>query len=255
MEVKSLIPNHRNEMDMEESDDNISDFKQYFYDNLENISKIDVENSRLFQKILYITFLDSLAASICPSCQKKQRFIQLIDTFSDWSDKDRICTTYLVRKLDLNSDIGNQEVREILKNKVKKWEGCGSHYIEITEDFTFDAIKKYFENKNTDFRLENFKHSHLLYSLRNILVHRHQSKKELGTRHPELPFYERYSIINFETKKLEFKEFELIYPNMFLKNLCKKVLDNFLIHCQEKKLNPFSQYYAGDYLLDVLNKD
>ncbi|MDD2383798.1 MAG: hypothetical protein PHN18_06365 [Sulfurospirillaceae bacterium] len=242
-------------MNIVENNYDTSEFKQYFYDNLDNISKIDVENSRLFQKILYITFLDSLAASFYPECKKnKQRFIQLIDKFSDWGDKDRICTTYLVKKLDLNSDIGNQEVREMLKDKVKKWERYGLHYIEIAEDLPFDSIIKHFDNKNTDFRLENFKHSHLLYSLRNVLVHRHQSKKELGVRHPELPFYERYSIIN-EIKKLEFKEFELIHPNIFLKNLCKKVLDNFLIDCQEKKLNPFSKYYAGDYLLDVLNKD
>lgn len=240
----------------EESYDDISDFKQYFYDNLENISKIDVENSRLFQKILYITFLDSLAAILYPDCkQNKQRFYQLIDNYSDWIDKDRICTVYLKRKLDLNSAIGNQEIREILQERVKKWEKCSSPYIDTTEDFTFDSIKQYFENKDTGFKLENFKHSRLLYSLRNALVHRHQSKKELGSRHPELPFYAKCSIINLETKKLEFEEFELIYPNIFLKNLCKKVLDNFLIHCQEKKLNPFSQYYAGDYLLDVLNKD
>lgn len=233
----------------------IAHFKQYFHDNLDNISKIDVENSRLFQKILYITFLDSLSASLYPDCKNKQRFIQLIDNFSDWSDKDKICTTYLARKLDLNSDIGNQEIREIVKDKVKKWEGCGLHYIEIAEDFPFDSIFKYFDTKNTNFKLENFKHSHLLYSLRNVLVHRHQSQRELGDRHPALPFYERYSIINYETEKLEFKEFELIHPNRFLKNLCKKILDNFLIQCQEKKLNPFSKYYAGNYLLDVLNKD
>ena len=51
-------------MDLEEYEDNISDFRQYFYDNLDNIAKIDVENSKLFQKILYITFLDSLSAAI-----------------------------------------------------------------------------------------------------------------------------------------------------------------------------------------------
>lgn len=253
MKVKSLA-SPVSKMDIEEFNCDISHFKQYFHDNLDNISKIDVENSRLFQKILYITFLDSLAASLYPDCKNKQRFIQLIDKFSDWGDKDRICTTYLVRKLDLNSTIGTHEVREMLKDKVKKWEKYGLHYIEITEDFPFDSIIKHFDNKNIDFHLENFKHSHLLYSLRNVLVHRHQSKKELGARHPESPFYERYSIIN-EIKKLEFKEFELIHPNRFLKNLCIKILDNFLIHCQEKKLNPFSKYYPGDYLLNVLNKD
>lgn len=249
MKVKSLALN----MHIEKYNCDISHFKQYFYDHLDSISKIDVENSRLFQKILYITFLDSLAASLSQNDQNirghnKQGFIQLIDNFSDWSDKDRMCTTYLVKRLDLDSTIGTQEVREMLKDKVKKWEGHGSHYIKIAEDFTFDSIFKHFNNKSTNFRLEDYKHSHLLYSLRNVLVHRQQSKNELGNRHPELPFYERSSIIN------EIEEFELIYPNIFLKNLCKKVLDNFLIHCQEQKLDPFLKYYAGEYLVKDLNE-
>ena len=55
-------------------------------------------------------------------------------------------------------------------------------------------------------------------------------------------------------KKIEFEKFELIYPNVFLKDLCKTVLDNFLVHCQKENLNPFPKYYAGDYFLEILNK-
>lgn len=243
----------------------IEDFQKYLQDKLDGISNIEGNNSYLYKKILYLSFFDSLAACVYPNIKSnKERFISLIDKFSDWENKDKICTTNLAQMLALFSHPNFEKIRKLVNDKLILWEKNISisrrenKPILISEDFTFDDLKKYWQNQNKDnlivpFKLEDFNHSNMLYGLRNILVHQFQAKNQLNYENSDFPLYVVVGKFNFENEKIEPLRIDLIHPNSFLKKLCQSTLDNCIKYFAENNLNPFPTYFAGDYLNNKLN--
>jgi len=239
-------------MIVEDYSEHIDDFSDYIREKLTSISNLTANNdSTLFRKVLYVSFLDSLAATIYPERGNKERFVALIDRFSHWKERDNVSLTYLGRMVTLTSDPELETVRIFTKERLQEWKRRTHRDILISEDPSYKEIEKMGWGKSTKIKLDDFKHSHLIYKLRNSLVHQFQAKNELGSNIPDKPFYQVVQSLELDgsTKPIRI---ELIYPVAFLETISNKILDNVIEYLKKGNINPFPHYYAGDYMLEKL---
>ena len=242
------------------NEEKIETFNQFLTERLANICSIESEDSHLFKKILFVTFLDSLAAAVFPTRGNKERFMALIDRFSDWDKRNDICLLHLAKFCSLNSDPTLEKIRiysheqvELLLS-IKDGSGC----IALDKLPNSQEVRSYWlqptKNSKIEYQIDDFKYSALLYKLRNSLVHQFQSKGiELGVYLPENPFYQ---VVNTFTDNdgLQPKSVELVYPTLFIENLCKIILNNTITYFRNGNINPFPHYYSGEYWLEGLNR-
>lgn len=183
----------------------IEQFMQYLQDKLSSIDAVDVNshnkvdrhNSLLFKKILYVSFLDSLSSCVYPGrSNNRERFVSMLERFSQWEDRDRISLPHLARFVHLSSDPLLENARQYVTPIIKKWIQRSIGDVLITEDPKFDdSLRNEISWKRDDksgikLSVDYFKHSNLLYQLRNALVHQFQSRgDEMGSFVPDGPFY------------------------------------------------------------------
>ncbi|MFT5298371.1 MAG: hypothetical protein ACI9YH_004419 [Colwellia sp.] len=247
-------------MIIQNNDEKIETFNRFLNEKLSNICSIKSDDSRLFKQILFVTFLDSLAASVFPNRSNKDRFIALIDRFSNWDKRNDICLLHLAKFCSVNSDPTLEKIRiyshEQVKLLLSKKDGKGC--ITLDQLPNSNEIKEHWSQPSKDSKVEyqinDFKYSALLYKLRNSLVHQFQSKgTELGVYLPEYPFYQ---VVNKFTDNYGFQptKVELVYPTVFIENLCNTILGNVMEYFKKGNINPFPHYYSGEYWLEGLNR-
>ncbi len=231
---------------------NINDFSEYLKDKLDSISKISEENHILFQKVLYVAFLDSLSAAVYPEItEHNKRFNALIDNFSCWKEKDHISLTYFGELVSMSSHKEMKNKYNFVEVKIQYWKAHMTQPVFISEDPSYEEMNKLWDDKFKYKKLDlnHFKHSNLLYQFRNTLVHQFQMKNEFDNEDLDQPFYR---VIREFGTNLPLR-IELIYPALFLKNISEIVLQNVIKYFENKNINPFPDYYAGDYWLEKLN--
>lgn len=239
-------------MIVEDYSENIDNFADYTREKLHSISNLTAnDDSILFRKVLYVSFLDSLAATIYPERENKERFMALIDRFSHWKERDNVSLTHLGRMVTITSDPELEKVRIFTKERLQKWKIRTGSNILISEDPSHKEIEKMGWGKTTKIKLDDFKHSHLIYQLRNSLVHQLQAKNELGSNIPDKPFYQVVQSLEADGV-LKPIRIELIYPVSFLETISDTILDNVIDYLKKGNINPFPHYYAGDYMLEKL---
>jgi hypothetical protein len=213
----------------------IKDFHDYMKGKLESIEKISSEKDEtLFKKIIYFSFLESLAKATYPEDSVKQRFIKFLNEFTNWKEGSYYCPMHLKKETSLSSDI-----LEDCENKINS--------IFNGHNRTYSTIESFAIN-SSEFSPEkdNHKFSYLLYKARNALVHQFQASIEwtesLERRGIESPFYQVTGTGGaiFEPTN---RHIEIIFPNIFLKNLAKEGLSNFINYCIKEQINPFPRYY------------
>jgi hypothetical protein len=247
-------------MIFEDFSERIGEFDHYLTSKLQEIDEISSGDSLLYRKILYVSFLDSLAACIYPNAGNKHRFTSLIDRFSHWEERDRICMLHVGRFCSLNPEPELEKLREKSFAVLKLWQQDlnGTSTVKACENPTYDEIKSLWLKSKSEsglpYELSDFKLVSLLYRLRNSLVHQFQSKgRELGPILPDQPFYTLYKTID-DNDGLIPSHFELVYPSDFLSKLCRSTLKNAVAYLKKGNINPFPSYFAGDYWLEDLNK-
>ena len=247
-------------MMFEDFSERIKDFDEYLAEKLKGVDEIKNGDCLLYRKILYVSFLDSLAACIYPNAGNKHRFTSLIERFSHWEDRNRVCMIHLGRFCSLNSEPELERIREKSFSVIKLWQkdADGTSIIRASKNPEFDEVSSLWtKSKNESglpYQLNDFKLTSLLYRLRNSLVHQFQSQgRELGPMLPDQPFYTLYKTID-GSNNLVPSHFELVYPSDFLSNLCRTILRNVVEYLENGNINPFPNYYAGDYWLGELNK-
>ena len=247
-------------MIIQDFEERIEGFEEYLSQKLEEISTLKSDGAVLFRKILYVSFLDSLSACIYPNSSNKSRFLSLVDRFSHWKDRDRVCMLHVARFCSLNSEPDLQKIREKANETLREWQldQDGTGVIEASCNPKFDEVRCLWEKSNKEsglpYQLADFKLINLLYQLRNSLVHQFQSQgAELGPLLPKEPSYQLFKTVSAE-EELVPSHFELVYPSSFLHDLCKTVFSNVIEYLKEGNINPFPNYYAGDFWLKELNK-
>jgi hypothetical protein len=238
---------------------NIYEFNKYLKDKLNNIDKLSSDDSKLFKKILYVSFIDSLSACIYPDRRNKERFISTIERFSDWEHKNNYCLLHIAKFTSASSDPCLEKIRLFSQQEIDNWltKTNGMGIITFNHVPLASEIKSNWCEPTKDsgltYKLCDFKHSHLLYKLRNSLVHQFQSKgTELGVYLPEVPFYQVVNGLDENGKQFP-KSIELVYPTTFIKKLCHEILKKVNEYLINGNINPFPHYYSGDYWLEGLN--
>lgn len=234
---------------------NIEDFDQYLRGKLTSIGLIEGADSHLLKKILYVTFIDSIAACVYPGKGNRDRFVETINRFSHWEDRNRISITHIARYAYSTSDPAFEKTRNYVKPILDAWKIRAGEYILISEDplITDSEIKPALWQRDKDSLINlsprDFSHGTLIYKMRNALVHQFQANaNNLLPSAPDIPFYQVVS--NLEREPLEIK---LVYPSIFLKSIAESVLNNVTDYLKSGNINPFPYYYSGSYLVDELN--
>ena len=223
-------------------------FKEYSGNQLKSIEDISSkENKILFQKILYLSFLESLAKASYPSEKgAKKRFINFLENFTEWKEYNHYSIVHIAKNGKFSKDTLN-----FCQNEVTKL------YDNVNLSMSIENLpslpQKYIQKEKQSL-LNSCTYSNILYSkTRNNLVHQFQDSTETGMKFESIeygnsPFFTKHITLGFDkennTPKKESEHIELIFSNSFLKKLAIEGLTNFIIYCEKNNLNPFSQYYA-----------
>jgi hypothetical protein len=163
-------------MIFEDFSERIKGFDEYLAEKLKGVDEIKNGDCLLYRKILYISFLDSLAGCIYPNAGNKHRFTSLIERFSHWEDRNRVCMLHLSRFCSLNSEPELEKIREKSFSVLKRWQkdAGGTSIIKASKNPEFDEVSNLWtKSKNESglpYQLNDFKLTSLLYRLRNSLV-------------------------------------------------------------------------------------
>lgn len=245
-------------MIIEDSSEKIDSFEEFLSKKLERIGAINGDDSFLFKKLLYMSFLDSLSACVYPHRANRDRFISTVERFSNWEHQDRVSLPHLGRLVMLSSDPELEKIRGYVVSRLKGWKNRVGERISVTDDPKFSEIEGAgWSGKKAlgqSISLSDFKHSHLLYQFRNGLVHQFQSRAdEWGSGIPEHPYYQ--VVIGMDDDwNASPVSVELIYPASCLEKIARETLKNVAIYLKEGNINPFPHYYAGDYWIEALNR-
>ncbi len=201
---------------------------------IEELSSED--NEVLFKKIIYFSFLESLAKAAYPKDSVKQRFIKFLSEFSKWQEGNCYCPIHIQKQNLVSSDI-----LDACSLSIQGIYNEGNRNYATIEKFALN-------NSNFSQNQDQCKFSYLLYHSRNALVHQFQSSNEwtesIERRGVNSPFYEvieRGEEIFLNPTNYHM---EIIFPNVFLKKLAKDGLSNFIKYCRKEGINPFLRYYS-----------
>lgn len=219
-------------MKISDNQERIDAFIQFMAKKLSEIDNITVGDTILYKKVLYVSFLDSLAACIYPNRKSNRgRFIALIERFSEWPEKDKVCLIHLCRFTSINTEPELETIRNFLFEELANWYTSldDNETVKCSRNPKFVDVQKFWKgSKETGlpYGLADFKLSNLLYQLRNSLVHQFQTQgREFANPHGSVPYYHRFHMVSYDGK-FEPSDFELVYPTSFLSSLCGTVLNN-----------------------------
>nr|WP_158651841.1 hypothetical protein [Marinobacterium profundum] len=176
---------------------NIESFERFLISKLCSVEEITGNDSALYKKIIYVSFIDSLAACVFPRKGNRDRFISTIERFSHWDDRNRVSITHLGKYVYSNPHPSLSDVRKYVGPVLERWRERQNENIFISEDprLSDTDIKhiswKKDKESGIDLSIDSFTHSNLLYKMRNALVHQFQSRAdEILPSDPKEPFYQ-----------------------------------------------------------------
>ena len=144
--------------------ENIDNFQAYLEGKLINIDQLSSADARLFKKVLYVSFIDSLAACVYPGRGNKDRFISIVNRFSGWEQRNNYCLLHLARFTSVTSDPVLERVRDFAQKEVSRWlsHQNQSGVIELANTPSAHEVEKYWTNpakeSGLQYRLQDFKH-------------------------------------------------------------------------------------------------
>ena len=228
-----------------------SRFFELTEEKLRSIDAISDAALNIHRKILYVSFIDSLSALVCPAVrQNRERFIEFVIRFGSWPNAERVNSPLLVRNLALDSDPAFDSVRKLVSENLHRW-GHGD-VITLDRDLDAGVIATYwlrgqrFEQPVEGTPWHRLKHVELLYKYRNALVH---NFKPLGPDAEEGDNPEPYYLYTtqFSSSNHSPGYWELIYPTSFLQAIANTIFDATKLHICSTELDPFEILGGGRY--------
>ncbi|MCF6244483.1 MAG: hypothetical protein L3J43_05550 [Sulfurovum sp.] len=221
---------------MERISKKIDFVEQHLLEKLEAIKQLSAPSKyeAHFKKVLYISFLESLAKTAFPDQRVKKRFINFIDQYTNWKECNYYCPVVLG-----NNDTINKIVAE----------GSSAIHSQI-ENYAIENI----DNKSSASCIFVL----ILYETRNSLVHQFQANIEfefvVERDRIEQPYYNVVDELGLDdSERIIGKYIEHIFPNTFLQKLSEDGLGKYIEHCRDKKINPISDYFVDHrrYRVDI----
>lgn len=207
-------------------------------------------NSVLCQNILYTTFIDALAATrYGKSVGSRTRFTQLISEYSNWSESNNLCPHHLYEFCSLYPEL--KAVQEFTKRILNGWEAKGETLIYLDDSPTLEQLAELWPNngeqKVAGKKLEFFNYSNLLFGARSSLVHQNYSPSGLPFFQKE---HENPHFVAWKVDDLPDKRLELIFPRLFLHELCESLLLEVIAYFRKSRIDPWPKGHFSVYMMD-----
>ncbi len=243
----------------------IDRFTKHFQGHLLEISQLDSKGKHVlhYQRILYVTVIDTLAKVVFPNTGNRQRNINLLSQFSEWKEHNRISLPHLIRLLKLAPEPSFEQLRLFAMSKHRGW--ISGEIIDLDRDLTFQEVKNMWPRDseykfpirevNKSISLESLQHVNLFYEHRNSLVHEFRmlgllSGSAFFSR--DEPYYSTL-LHEFDSTGAEIETWELQYPLEFYKRITEKCLTNVSSYLQCNQIDPISFFTSGSFWIRELN--
>jgi hypothetical protein len=217
--------------------DQIEKFFAYFEKELRSIQSIE---NRLYRKIILVVIIDTLARARLPGANStRERFIGLINTCSEWQDRDRVSLMQLSHSIPSV----DSPFRNVLRS-LSQWQYGRIYRVEAVDPHASELLPLAQTVDQTK-SINDARHVNLLYTYRNHLVHEFREPgqgMEIGE--DTVPYYHGMTHIRHSTEE-EWDTWELVYPLEFIMSLAKVCLRNLRTYLVETDTNPYHCYQFG----------
>jgi len=215
----------------------------FFSERLEDVRNLE---KTLFKKILLVTMLDALARVIWPKKGNRERFIDFIDQFSEWKDRNRVSLIQLRLSLAESKKKKKKEGKKFLeghllgevKTRLRKWNK------ELSGEPEYNDLKILSKSTGNGEEIEKCRHASLLYVYRCHLVHEFNTPgggMEASSQAAE-PYYLPMGHLGCNGTTLE-----LVYPVRFFENLFETSLANLKVHLLKNRIPPLASFHLGSH--------
>lgn len=252
---------------IETLDKRIDRLISYFEGHLQEILQIGGQGHHAlhYRRILYVTVLDALTKIVFPNTgNRRQRMVNLLGTFSEWKEHDRISLPHLVKLLNLTPEPVFEPLRVYAIGQYYNW--ASGDVITLDRDPSYDEIRRLWprdseykfpiKDINKEISLESLQHVHLFYTHRNSLVHEFRMLGLLSgdpTPSKNEPYYSALLHDVDETTDTEVVTWELQYPLEFYKSITEKCLTNLSSYLRRNQIDPINFFTSNSYWITELN--
>ncbi len=215
----------------------IEQYCQYFEEKVAEVSAI---RPALFQKVLLMAILDTLARARSPKTQgNKKRFLGLIRQCAEWPDAERISLPQLSLLLRDRAALTASLFAREVENRLGAWE-YGRIY-RLEKDSRPEDLEPFAHTTEERNLVKDCRHVHRFYTYRCYLVHEFREPghgMEISDD-GDSPYYHGMSDLAGSAT------WELVYPVGFFRLLAKRSLSNLKRHLLDNDFDPYSFYEFG----------
>lgn len=201
-------------------------------------AKLKTLEHDLHRRILGVTMLSALAEGRYPrEPESGPQFVKLIEAYCAWPDSTSISVELLAMAESANPRLGAGTMDELAK-RAAAWR---TRNVRALDPQAVDIMPN---NATPDDRkrIDQFKHSALLWVYRNKLVHEYRKPGHgMDWSNDEAPFY--HSMTHLGEGKRDTRE--LVYPATWILGLVPPVLDALERFYLLSETNPYESYKFG----------
>lgn len=126
------------------STSDVETFVSYFQRKITSIGSIHIDDdpdaTPIFQRILYLGIVDTLAKTVYPQAGNRDRFVRFVKKFSNWRYTDKISLPHLARLVSKNPEPELSNLRQFAYTEQSKWtEGM---FVTLDKDIDEVEVKK-----------------------------------------------------------------------------------------------------------------
>lgn len=223
-------------MNNSQKNDNITRFFSFVNQKIIQLNN-EISNGH-DSSILLLILLDTLSLYAFPSASNnRKRFVNIIDTYSEWKDKDRVSLSQLQHligriKVRTPSQKYTELITEVIK-RINSWEYAKIHRSSDVDPLVKD-LNNYIDNL-TKYLIHSARYSELLWVMRNWLVH--TFSKPTGSsadfsNDKSSPYY---------IGTIGEKSWTLIIPSQVIYSIVKNCSKNLQIYFEKNNIDPYNQ--------------
>lgn len=234
-------------------------YKQHFSREIEQIRAIAGPSAETFRKVLAVSLLDALSASVMRRPNNRERFVGFVKEFCEWPLGAKLSLPHLAQLLRRNPDPAFSAARLRAFSLLRPWQRPLGNPVYLSEEpdlSDFESLwprSKEHRQPLEGLTLERLTHYELLWFYRNGLVHELRSVGQGIDFGDELqPHYHQLTtIVSREGPDIE--SLELVYPSSFLLGLGESGVAGICRYCLANDLDPYASYRFGTYWIAELN--
>ncbi|HIF9093742.1 TPA: hypothetical protein ACX6NR_002715 [Photobacterium damselae] len=218
-----------------------------------NIKKLECDDK--YKITLYLCLIDGISYFSEPSeKQNRNRFINTLKNFSDWTDGWLISIQQLnafihsnVKDIDELKSLATEEMSIFVKNRLSSVDKTlavsgftAISQVDIRSDEIISLWNKYASDNGKLHKayIDQFSHFSLLYELRNNLIHSFQNCSGASFGIYNEPGYNVVNIASDSKEQLiSGHRVELVYPLRFVEKVTEKVLVNTQSYFESNDIN------------------